>query len=226
MKKNLFFDVGQTLAHPKTGNWFITPNFYNILGDIDLDIILSSEAKCMHLLDERTINTEDEEFDMFCKYYESLLHEMNYPDITTEKIRALAYDNVFNDEKIELFPDVEKLLKTLSKDYDLYIISNAWPSTYRLLKHLGIYELFTGIFISSTSGFTKDDKTLFEIALADIDPDDKNYFIDDRIDLVEMSLEYGFVPILIDREYDDETTYIKIHNLKELKEALEIMDKK
>ena len=62
--------------------------------------------------------------------------------------------------------------------------------------------------------------------LTDIDPDDKNYFIDDRIDLVEMSLEYGFVPILIDREYDDETTYIKIHNLKELKEALEIMDKK
>lgn len=226
MKKNLFFDVGQTLAYPKTGNWFITPNFYNILGDIDLDIILSSEAKCMHLLDERTINTEDEEFDMFCKYYESLLHEMNYPDITTEKIRALAYDNVFNDEKIELFPDVEKILKALSKDYDLYIISNAWPSTYRLLKHLGIYELFTGVFISSTFGFTKDDKTLFEIALTDIDPDDKNYFIDDRIDLVEMSLEYGFVPILIDREYDDETTYIKIHNLKELKDALDIMDKK
>lgn len=226
MKKNLFFDVGQTLAHPKSGNWFITPNFYNILGDIDLDIVLSAESKCMHLLDERAINTEDEEFDMFCKYYKALLREMNYPEITTEKIRALAYDNVFNNEKIELFPDVEKLLKTLSKDYDLYIISNAWPSTYRLLKHLGIYELFTGIFISSTSGFTKDDKTLFEIALTDIDPDDKNYFIDDRIDLVEMSLEYGFVPILIDREYDDETTYIKIHNLKELKEALEIMDKK
>ena len=163
---------------------------------------------------------------MFCKYYEALLREMNYPDITTEKIRALAYDNVFNDEKIELFPDVEKLLKSLSKDYDLYIISNAWPSTYRLLKHLGIYELFTGVFISSTFGFTKDDKTLFEIALTGIDPDDKNYFIDDRIDLVEMSLEYGFVPILIDREYDDETTYIKIHNLKELKDALDIMDKK
>ena len=226
MKKNLFFDVGQTLAHPKTGNWFITPNFYNILGDIDLDIILSSEAKCMHLLDEREISTEDEEFDMFCKYYEALLHEMNYPDITTEKIRALAYDNVFNDEKVELFPDVEKILKVLSKDYDLYIISNAWPSTYRILKHLGIYELFAGVFISSTSGFTKDDKTLFEIALTGIDPDDKNYFIDDRIDLVEMSLEYGFVPILIDREYDDETTYIKIHDLKELKETLDIMDKK
>ena len=129
-------------------------------------------------------NAEDEEFDMFCKYYEALLREMNYPDITTEKIRALAYDNVFNDEKIELFPDVEKLLKALSKNYDLYIISNAWPSTYRLLKHLGIYELFTGVFISSTFGFTKDDKTLFEIALTGIDPDDKNYFIDDRIDLV------------------------------------------
>lgn len=226
MKKNLFFDVGQTLAHPKSGNWFITPNFYNILGEVDLDIVLSAESKCMHLLDEREINTEDEEFDMFCKYYEALLRQMQYPDITTEKIRALAYDNVFNDEKIELFDDVKKTLILLSRDYDLYIISNAWPSTYRVLKHLGVYDLFAGVFISSTYGFTKDDKTLFEIALDGIDPDDKNYFIDDRIDLVEMSIDFGFIPILIDREYDDETTYIKIHNLKELKDTLNVMDKK
>ena len=46
MKKiNLFFDVGSTLHHPLTENWFITPNFFNILGYIDLDIVLDARTK-------------------------------------------------------------------------------------------------------------------------------------------------------------------------------------
>ncbi len=31
MIKNIIFDVGGVLANPKTGHWFITPNFWNIL---------------------------------------------------------------------------------------------------------------------------------------------------------------------------------------------------
>ena len=46
MKKiNLFFDVGSTLHHPLTENWFITPNFFNTLGYIDLDIVLDARTK-------------------------------------------------------------------------------------------------------------------------------------------------------------------------------------
>lgn len=32
MIKNIIFDNGGVLSAPKTGHWFITPNFWNILG--------------------------------------------------------------------------------------------------------------------------------------------------------------------------------------------------
>ena len=51
MKINLFFDVGSTLHHPITGNWFITPNFFNILGTVELDIVLEALKESFFLLD-------------------------------------------------------------------------------------------------------------------------------------------------------------------------------
>lgn len=225
MKKNLFFDVGSTLHYPVTGNWFITPNFFNIIGQIDLDIVLDSIEKNFHFLDEREINTEVEEYDMFCKFYYNVLTTMNYTNIKQEHIKALAYDCVYNDNKIKFYDEVENELKKLSKEYDLYIISDAWPSTYRILKNYGLYDLFKNVFISSDLGYKKSDKTLFEIALENIDTNDENYFIDDRIDLLNISSEYNFIPILIDRENNQETNYIKIRNLTDLHKILNIYKK-
>lgn len=62
----------------------------------------------------------------------------------------------------------------------------------------------------------KEDKTLFEIALQDININDENFFIDDRIDLLDISTQYGFIPIIIDRDKDKETNYIEIEKLKDL----------
>lgn len=225
MKKNLFFDVGSTLYYPVTRNWFITPNFFNILGDIDLDIVLDAIEKNFHLLDEREIYTEDEEYDMFCKFYYNVLKSMNYPNIQNEYIQALAYDCVYNDNKVKFYDEVISELKILSKEYDLYIISDAWPSTYRILKDYDLYSLFKNVYISSDLGYVKSDKTLFEIALENIDKDDENYFIDDRADLVEISESYGFIPILIDRENNQKTSYIKIQNLKDLHKVLNVLKK-
>lgn len=225
MVKNLFFDVGSTLHHPVTGNWFITPNFFNILGKIDLDIVLDAIEKSFHLLDEREIVTEDEEYDMFCKFYYNVLKSMNYDNITPEYIQALAYDCVYNDNKVIFYNEVKDELIKLSKEYNLYIISDAWPSTYRVLKHYGIYDLFKKVYISSDLGCKKSDKTLFEIALEETNINDENYFIDDREELLDISQEYGFIPILIDRENNQETNYIKINNLKELHKILNLYKK-
>jgi putative hydrolase of the HAD superfamily len=225
MKKNLFFDVGSTLHHPITGNWFITPNFYNILGNIDLDIVLDAIEKSFYLLDEREINTENEEYDMFCKFYYNVLKQMNYPNIQKEQIQALAYDCVYNDDKVIFYDEVKEELIKLSKSYNLYIISDAWPSTYRILKDNNLLNLFKKVYISSELGYKKSDKTLFEIALEDIDKEDENYFIDDRLDLVEISKEFGFIPILIDRANTQQTSNIKIKNLKELHKILNLYKK-
>lgn len=225
MKVNLFFDVGSTLHHPLTGNWFITPNFFNILGNIDLDIVLDAIRKSFHLLDERQIYTEEEEFDMFCKFYFNVLKNMNYPNISNKIIQALAYDNVYNNDKIIFYPEVKQKLKDLSSKYDLYIISDAWPSTYRILKDNNLLNLFKKVYISSELGFKKEDKTLFEMALEDVCINDENYFIDDRLDLIDISKDFGFIPILVDRGNNQKTVHMKIKDLNDLEMILNIMQK-
>lgn len=150
---------------------------------------------------------------------------MKYPNISTEIIQSLAYDNVFNDNKVVFYPEVKNKLKELSTKYDLYIISDAWPSTYRILKDNNLLQLFKKIYISSELGYKKSDKILFKIALEDISLESENYFIDDRIDLINISKDYGFIPILIDRENNQNTTHIKINNLNDLEKILDLIQK-
>lgn len=220
MRKNLFFDVGRTLLYPVTKNWFITPNFFNIVGEMDKELLTKAINKNKHFLDERNINTEDEEYDMFCKFYLKVLEDIKYRDISEKIITSLAYDCVYNDDKLVFYSDVKEELTLLSKEYNLYIISDAWPSTNRILKNYDIYNLFKKVYISSEHGYTKKDKTLFEIALEDIDINDENFFIDDRLDLLEISEKFGFIPIIIDRDKNQETNYIEIEELKDLHDIL------
>ena len=223
MKKNLFFDVGSTLLYPKTKEWFIPPNYKKILGDIDTNLFKENIDKNKFLLDERNINTEEQEFEMFSKFYYNVLKDFNYSNITTEIIQNLAYDCVYNDDKFVFYKEVKRELKNLSKEYDMYIISDAWPSTYRILKNYGIYDLFKNIYISSDLGFKKSDKMLFEIALENISSNDINYFIDDRFELLKISERYGFIPIIIDRNDNELTNYIEVRNLTQLRHLLKII---
>ncbi len=223
MKKNLFFDVGSTLLYPKTKEWFIPPNYKKILGDIDTNLFKENIDKNKFLLDERNINTEEQEFEMFSKFYYNVLKDFNYSNITTEIIQNLAYDCVYNDDKFVFYKEVKRELKNLSKEYDMYIISDAWPSTYRILKNYGIYDLFKNVYISSDLGFKKSDKMLFEIALENISLNDINYFIDDRFELLKISEKYGFIPIIIDRNDNELTNYIEVRNLTQLRHLLKII---
>ena len=223
MKKNLFFDVGSTLLYPKTKEWFIPPNYKKILGDIDTNLFKENIDKNKFLLDERNINTEEQEFEMFSKFYYNVLKDFNYSNITTEIIQNLAYDCVYNDDKFVFYKEVKRELKNLSKEYDMYIISDAWPSTYRILKNHGIYDLFKNVYISSDLGFKKSDKMLFEIALENISSNDINYFIDDRFELLKISERYGFIPIIIDRNDNELTNYIEVRNLTQLRHLLKII---
>lgn len=220
MKKNLFFDVGSTLLYPRTQNWFIPPNYAKILNNIDKEDLKKSISKNKYLLDERNINTEEEEFEMFSKFYLNVLNDLKYPNISQDIIQKLAYDCVYNDKKFIFYKEVKRELKKLAKKYDMYIISDAWPSTYRVLKNYGIYDLFKNVYISSDLGFKKSDKTLFEIALENIPNTDDNFFIDDRYDLLKISEKYGFIPIIIDRDNNKLTNYIEINNLTQLRHLL------
>ena len=56
---------------------------------------------------------------------------------------------------------VKNSIERLSKYYNLYIVSDAWPSPYRVLKNIGIDKYFKCIYISSAYS-TEKKNNLFE----------------------------------------------------------------
>lgn len=122
--KNIIFDIGGVLADSKSGNWFITPNFWNI---IDKNIVneekLKNSLKKYIYLQTQNPKTEKEEYEMFSNYYYHVLKEIDYPNINKEIANKLADDCVYNDDKF-IFYDGKDTLELLSKKFNLYIISN------------------------------------------------------------------------------------------------------
>ncbi len=53
MIKNIIFDIGGVLAEPKSGHWFITTNFWNILNKNLIDEIKNKPKKILILTNSR-----------------------------------------------------------------------------------------------------------------------------------------------------------------------------
>lgn len=200
--KNIIFDVGGVLAYPKSGNWFITNNFWNIvdknlIDEKDLNISLK---KYLYLQTQKP-KTELDEHKMFTTYYYNVLKDIKYPNADLDIASKLADDCVYNDDKFIFFDDVKPILEKLSQDYNLYIISNGWPSSLRVLKNRKLDIYFKSIIISSLYSTSKEEK-LFDIFLdtySDVNPN-KSLYIDDRKHILKKADEYGFNLLLMDRK--------------------------
>lgn len=200
--KNIIFDIGGVLAEPKTGHWFITPNFWNIVDKklIDREKLEISMKMNMYLQTQEP-KTEKEEHYMFSKYYYKVLDDINYPNLSTEVADKIANDCVYNNEKFLFYNDNKKVLKVLSKKYNLYIISNGWPSSFRVLKNNEIDKYFNDIIISSMYTTTKEEE-LFDIFLnkhKNVNPKETLY-IDDRTYILDKANKYNFNLLLMDRK--------------------------
>ena len=70
LMKNIIFDIGGVLAEPKSGHWFITTNFWNILDKnlIDEEKLKMSLKKYLYLQTQKP-KTEKDEHEMFSNYY-------------------------------------------------------------------------------------------------------------------------------------------------------------
>ncbi len=221
---NIVFDIGGVLAKPKSGNWFITPNFWNIIdkSEVIQDELNNSLKKYMYLHTQNP-KTELEEHNMFSNYYYNVLNEIKYPNLTKEIASKLADDCVYNDDKFFFYEDDKNNLEKLSKDYNLYIISNGWPSSFRVLKNNNMEKYFKGIIISSMYTTIKEEK-LFNVFLdkyKNIIPKETIY-IDDRTYILDKAKNYGFNLLLMDREKNYLTSkYKKIKNMIDLIKILE-----
>ena len=143
--KNIIFDIGDVLAEPKTGHWFITTNFWNIIdkSKVNEEKLKDSLKKYLYLQTQDP-KTELEEHAMFSNYYYEVLKEIDYPNLTKEIANKIADDCVYNDDKFIFYDDVKKVIEELSKKYNLYIISNGWPSSFRVLKNKRLDNYFKG----------------------------------------------------------------------------------
>lgn len=221
--KNIIFDIGGVLAYPKSGHWFITTNFYNI---IDKDLIdqgkLKDSLKKYLYLQTQEPKTELEEHSMFSNYYYEVLKDIGYPNLTKEIANKIADDYVYNNDKFIFYEDDKEVLEKLSQNYKLYILSNGWPSSFRVLKSRGIDDYFEGIIISSMYTTIKEQK-LFDIFLdkyKNVSPKESLY-IDDRRHILDKANEYGFNLLLMDRKnIYTESKFKIVNNMNDIMEVL------
>lgn len=224
MIKNIIFDIGGVLAEPKSGHWFITTNFWNILNKnlIDAEKLKISLKKYLYLQTQEP-KTEKDEHEMFSIYYCNVLKDINYPNASLDIENKLADDCVYNDDKFIFFDDVNLILEEFSKKYNLYIISNGWPSSFRVLKNKGIDKYFKGIIISSMYTTVKEEN-LFDIFInkyKEVTPSESLY-IDDRNHILQKAKEYGFNLLLMDRYKKYEKTQFEIvNNMNDILKILE-----
>ncbi|MBR0134438.1 HAD family hydrolase [Candidatus Saccharibacteria bacterium] len=224
MVKNIIFDIGGVLAEPKSGHWFITANFWNIVDKtlVDEEVLKMSLKKYLYLQTQEP-KTEKDEHEMFSKYYYNVLKDINYPNTSIDIANKLADDCVYNDDKFIFFDDDKPILEELSKQYNLYIISNGWPSSFRVLKNKGIDKYFRDILISSMFATTKEEK-LFDIFIEkykEVNPSESLY-IDDRRHILQKAKEYGFNLLLMDRHRKySESDFKTINNMNDILEVLE-----
>ncbi|MCI8568194.1 MAG: HAD family hydrolase [Bacilli bacterium] len=217
--KNIIFDIGGVLADSKNGHWFITPNFFNIVDESlinqeQLNIALKNNLS----FQTQNPKTEKEEHEMFANYYYHVLKEINYPDDISKISKKIADDCCYNDEKFIFYDDVHDFLKEMSVTYNLYIISNGWPSSFRILKNMQLDKYFKDIFISSMYTTTKEE-SLFDIFLEkhrNIVPNESLY-IDDRRHILDKASTYDFNLLLMDRKkkYSNERFQV-INNMDDI----------
>lgn len=202
--KAILFDSGRTLNVPRTGHWFITPNFIKIIDRKDFsysneDMDKAMRLACDHINKILLVETEEEEYSIFKEFYEIVLREIKYPNINNEIIELLARDNVYNDDKFLFFDDIDSSLNALKDKYLLGVVSDTWPSLERVFINNDLRKYFSTFVMSSVYASYKAEKVLFKIAIEElgIKPEEA-IFVDDNESNLEAAEEFGMIPILID----------------------------
>ena len=219
--KYLILDFGLVLGKPKTGNWFITPNFYEIIGKnkIDLKRLNVLFNKYNENISKKII-TKEEEYKAFKEFYLNILNELKIVKNEEETAEKLAEDFVYNEDKYIMYDDVYEFLEKQSQKYILILLSDNWPCVYAILKNWGIDKFFTKIYISSEYPALKKDGLLFDYAMNEFKiKKDEAIFVDDNPELLEVADKKKLIPVLIDRTnlHKDYSKYKRIQNLEEIK---------
>ncbi len=208
--KGILFDAGDTLVKPKSGHWFVPPNFDSILEDHGAASPDSSEVHAAlgragrYLSDNHSIQTMEEEFDQFVIYYNLVLEYLEMESNAEDLCRALAHDMVYNEQKFDLFDDTrEQIERFYNEDFRLGVVSDTWPSLERVFDYHGLLQFFETFTISSRLGCLKPDERMFRHPLEVMGLAPGSLVFVDNVPInVEKAEEVGMLGILIHRYGD------------------------
>ena len=216
--KYIILDFGKVLAYPTTGNWDLTPHLLELIDikKLDIEKLKQKRKQYNYILSEK-IETLEQEYDMYLKYYSSILE-----NIDKKIIEEISYDRTYNDDKYKLYDDVFETLKKIKQNYKIILLSDNWPSVIPYMKNNNIHNLFDKIYVSSIYGQEKKDKTFFNHPIKDfnIKPHEA-IFIDDNEILLDIAKEKGLDVLLMDRDNKvNKSKYTIINSLEQLDEYL------
>lgn len=215
MHKYIVLDFGGVIAHSPSRDWDMTPKFIELidLNKLDMNKFDIARKKYSYLLSENIYNQE-EEYDMFKRYYGNIFSEIDYP-YTKEMIESFAYDRTYNNNKYELFTSVKDELELLKKDHILLMLTDNWPCVFDYLKVNDLDKYFDKVYVSSIYGTIKKNKDFFDYPLKDYNiKEGEAIFIDDNELLVDIAKEKGFDVYLMDRDnIVNESKHEIIHDL-------------
>ncbi|MCR5297370.1 MAG: HAD-IA family hydrolase [Clostridiales bacterium] len=222
-KKVIFFDVGYTLDMPASGDWMFTKKFLAEAGDAleargNEAVRRAGNIALRFLAENHLVTTVEAEEEQFYRYYSILSDELGL-GLSEAQRREIARDRTRNMENYIPYPGIREVLETLSKTHRLGVISDTWPSIGQQLEYIGIARYFSFKTFSCFLGVFKPDPRMFEDALAKAGvPGEDAVFIDDSVRNLEGAAALGIFPILIaaNPASDVETSFLKIHDLREL----------
>lgn len=212
--KYIVLDFGNVLVTPTTGDWHITPKFLELIdiNKIDMDKYNEMLKKYSYLLSEKLL-TQEEEYDMFIRFYDNILSNIDYPNYNKEIVKEIAYDRTYNNTKYTLCNNIINELTELKKKYKLLMLSDNWPCVIPYMKDTGLYDFFDKLYISSVYHALKKDGVFFDYPIKDynIKPHEA-LFIDDKEELLDIAKEKGFDCMLMDRYKKTKNSKYKIIN--------------
>ncbi len=212
--KYIILDFGNVLVTPTTGNWDITPKFLKLIDvdKINIDKFKEVRNKFKHILSEK-ITTLEEEQDMFFRFYDSILSNIDYPNYNSSLALEIAKDRTYNFDKYKICDHVIEELTLLKEKYILILLSDNWPCVIPYMKHFNIFDYFDKIYVSSIYGVEKKDKTFFDFPIKDFDIKfGEALFIDDNEVNLAIAQEKGLDVMLMDRHKRREASKYKIIN--------------
>lgn len=204
--KAILFDSGRVLNQSSTGHWFISPKFFEYVDDKKYNAINKEkineafEKAGQYINSQSLINTKEDEYIHFHKYYEIFSHNLPDLELREEQINGLAMDLVYNMNKYIFFDDALKIIPELKSKYKLAIVSDAWPSLKDVYKNKGLYNYFDSFVISSVLGTTKPNEKMYLKALEELKilPEEA-IFIDDNLINCQGAMKLGIKGVLLCR---------------------------